>query len=55
MSDGELTMNDYGFILERARLDSTKKLPRSTAEVIRACKDNEMFRERSLEVHSWIG
>ena len=45
-------MKDCGFILgkttheELARYDITEKLPGSMTEVIHACKDDEMFREK---------
>jgi glutamine synthetase len=46
------TIKDCGFILgkatqeELARYNITEKLPGSMTEVIRACKDDEMFREK---------
>jgi hypothetical protein len=54
-----LAMMDHGFVLEKAthaelaRYNITEKLPRSMTEAIQACKDDEMFRERGLEVHPW--
>jgi len=51
-SDGELTMKDCRFILEKAthaelaRYNITEKLPGSMTEAIQACKDGEMFREK---------